>query len=265
VTPMYNVTLVNLAADARSAAVVWEKIERPEVSDEELRRVLQNFCEIDAVENAAADPEIRVQVRQQNYLIRTGQGKLVLYDVLNRELPGRSLAVAEVMAELDGTAIAALTKSPFVPAEAGPGAALEPAVSPPAARRSPLRLIALAAVACALGGGHILLRLSSGADEAPVAFNRMDAAEAAGLQATLAGVYMTGTQPGQHGIVLTTTEELRLFELRDVDAPRVVHATGELGRVGPTLCLASDQPGGLIMIPDPDTMVYCGETYKRIR
>jgi hypothetical protein len=263
---MYNVTLVNLAADARSAAVVWERIERPGVSDGDLRRLLQNFCEIDAVENAAADPEIRVQVRKENYLIRTGQGRLVLYDVLNRELPGRSLALAEVMAELDGTAIAALSLPPFVPTEAGPGvgAALEPAVSPPAARRSPLRLIALAAAACALGGGHILLRLSSGANEAPVAFNRMNAAEAAGVQATLAGVYLTGTQPGQHGIVLTTTGELRLFELGAVDAPRVVHATGELGRVGPTRCLATDQPGGLIMIPDPDTMVYCGETYKRI-
>jgi hypothetical protein len=75
---------------------------------------------------------------------------------------------------------------------------------------------------------------------------------------------MTGTQPGQHGIVLTTTGELRLFELRAVDAPRVVRATGELGRVGPTLCLATDQPGGLITVPDRDTLVYCGETYKRI-
>jgi hypothetical protein len=119
-------------------------------------------------------------------------------------------------------------------------------------------------VACVLGGAHIWLRISSAAEAAPAAFLRMDAAEAAGRQATLAGVYMTGTQPGQHGIVLTATGELRLFELRAVDAPRVVNATGEWGRVGPTLCLASDQPGGLIMIPDPDTMVYCGETYRRI-
>ena len=261
---MYNVTLVNLDADARSAAVVWEKIERPEVPDEELRRLLQNFCEVDAVENAAADPEIRVQVRQEKYLIRTGQGKLVLYDVLKRDLPARSLAVAEVMAELDGSAIAALTIPPMVPVEAGLGVDLEPAAAAPTARSSPLRLIALAAVACALAGGHILLRPSSGAEAAPVALNRMDTAEAAGVQATLAGVYMTGTQPGQHGIVLTATGELRLFELAAVDAPRVIHATGDLGRVGPTLCLATDQPAGLIMIPDPETMVYCGETYKRI-
>jgi hypothetical protein len=75
---------------------------------------------------------------------------------------------------------------------------------------------------------------------------------------------MTGTQPGQHGIVLTTTGELRLFELRAVDAPRLVRATGELGHVGRTLCLATDQPGGLITITDRDTWVYCGETYKRI-
>jgi hypothetical protein len=161
---MYNVTLINLAADARSTAVDLERIERPEVSDEELRRLLQNFCEINAVENAAADPEIRVQVRQESYLIRAGQGKLVLYDVLNRELPGHPLTVAEVMAELDGTAIAARAAPILEPAQAGPegGAALEVAVAPPAARLSPLRLIALAAVACVLLGGHILLRKPPG-------------------------------------------------------------------------------------------------------
>lgn len=261
---MYHVTLVNLTADAQSAAIAQERIERTDVSDEDLRRLLQNFCGIDAVENATADPEIRVQVRQESYLIRTGQGKLVCYDVLHRELPGRSLTLAEVMAELDGTAAAALAKLLVAPAETGPGAALEPSVSPPAARSNPRRLIALAAVACALGAGHVWLRLPSGADETPVAFESMDAADAAGLRAKLAGVYMTGTQPGQHGIVLTATGELRLFELRAVEAPRVVDATAQLGRVGSTPYLASDQPGGLIQIPDSDTMVYCAETYKRI-
>jgi len=263
---MYKVTLINLAADARSAAADLEKIERREVPDEEMRNLLRDFREIDAVENAVADPEIRVEVRRESYLIRTGQKKLILYDVLNREAPGQMLTVEQVMAELDGTAIATRTAPLLVqpPAESGAGAAPEPAVSPPAARPSTTRLIAMVTVAGALLGAHILLRLSSGADETPVAFSRMDAAEAAGLQASLVGVYMTGTQPGQHGIVLTTTGELRLFELRAMDAPCVVHATGEWGRVGPTLCLATDQPGGLITMPDRDTLVYCGEIYKRI-
>ncbi|MDD2764756.1 MAG: hypothetical protein PHE83_12370 [Opitutaceae bacterium] len=263
---MYNVTLVNLAADARSAAVNLERIERADVSDEELRRLLQDFCAIDAVENVTAAPEIRVQVRQESYLIRAGQGKLALYDVLHRDLPGRLLTVEEIMAELDGRAIAARGAAHLAPTQADTegDAALEPAVSLSPARASPLRLIALGAVAGALLGGHILLWLSSRAEETPAGFSRMGAAEAAGLRAALAGVYMTGTQSGQHGIVLTTTGELRLFELRAVDAPRVVHATSVLGRVGPTLCLATDQPGGLITISDRDTWVYCGETYKRI-
>jgi len=174
--------------------------------------------------------------------------------------------VAEVMAELDGAAMAARLAPLFVqtPAGAGAGAALEPAVSPPAARPSAPRLIALTAVAGVLWGALLWLRLSSQTEATPAAFSRMDATEAAGLQTSLAGVYLTGTQPGQHGIVLTTTGELRLFELRAVEAPRVIHATGKLGRVGPTLCLATDQPGGLITMPDPDTLFYCGETYKRI-
>ena len=152
----------------------------------------------------------------------------------------------------------------MMPAEAGL-ATEELAVSPPAARLNPRRVIALAAIVSVLGGAHFWLRIPSGAEEAPAAFTRMDAAEAARVQATLEGVYMTGSQPGEHGIVLAATEEVRLFELRAVDAPLVIHAAGEWGRVGPTLSLATDQPGGLIRIPDPETLVYCGETYKRIR
>jgi hypothetical protein len=123
---MYNVTLVNLAADARSAAVSLDRIERRDVSDEDVRRLLQGFCEIDPVENAAVDPEIRVQVRQESYLIRTGQKKLILYDALNRDAPGQMLTVEQVMAELDGTAMAARTAALFVPLPTVPGAGAGP-------------------------------------------------------------------------------------------------------------------------------------------
>jgi hypothetical protein len=264
---MYNVTLVNLAADARSAAVDLERIERPDASDEDVRRWLRDFCEIDPVGNATADPEIRVQVRRESYLIHTSQKKLILYDAVNRDAPGQMLNVEQVMAELDGTAIAARTAALWVEPPTGPdaGAVLEPVTSPASARPSMPRVLVLAAVVCALVGAHVYLRLSSRADDTPVGFRRMAAAEAGGLRASLVGVYLTGTQPGQHGIVVAATGEVRLFELRAVDAPRLVHATGELGRVGPTLCLATDQPGGLITLPDRNTLVYCGETYKRIQ
>src|ERR1700694_5214769 len=103
---MHNVILVNLSADARSVAV-HSHVEQRDVGSDALRTLLGNFCEIDPIENAATEAEIRVQVRRESYLIRTGQKKLILYDTRNRELPGQIFTVEQAMSELDGTAATA--------------------------------------------------------------------------------------------------------------------------------------------------------------
>jgi len=264
---MYTVTLIHLSEDARSAGADLERIVRPDMSHEGLLRTLENFCTIDPLENARTDPEIRVQVRQESYLLHTANRKLLLYDVHNRNLAGFPMTVPEAIAEIDGTAMTAryttVLKSslarPPAPAQEAP-----PPAAPPAGRLNLPRLIVLACTACALGGALVHLRLPSGTDGPPAAFHRVRSSEAAGLQAALVGVYMTGTKPGEHGMVLTATGELRLFELRGAEPPRVVRATARLGRVGKTLCLATDQPGGLVEITDPGTFVYCGDAYRRI-
>jgi hypothetical protein len=260
---MYNVTLIHLAPDATSAATEWETVEQSGLGQEEMRQLLENFNASDPVENAAADPEIRVAVRNERYFIRHGQKNLLLYDALNREIPGQIFSVDEVMAELDGTAIAARTQVPFLFAESDlPD---EPAVlaAPPQPPANPARLAAMIAIIVTLSGALVWLRWPIGTDAAGN-FTRLNAGEIADLQATAAGVYMTGNQPGDHGIALTTTGELRLFELRGSEPPGVVNPSFEWGRVGSSIGLSTDQPGGVIVQSDRDTLVYCGETYERI-
>ena len=75
---------------------------------------------------------------------------------------------------------------------------------------------------------------------------------------------MTGSQPGQHGMVIMAGGDLKIFELNAQVAPSVILDTFELGRLGPKLCLATNQPGGSIEVTDRDTLVYCGEVYQRI-
>lgn len=265
---MYNVTLINLDPDARSAGADWEKIERRGISAGDVRALLRNFCELDPVENATAEPEIRVQAPDQSVLVRMGNRKLMVYDMHNRENPAHVLTLDEVMAELDGTAAAARDAAQLAKAMANAAAAVPAAspvpVRPPAPRASLPRMIALALGAAILAGILIWLRVASTVDVRPAGFTRIPAAEAAELQRSLSGVYVTGTQPGQHGIVLTPTGELRLFEFRAIDAPRRVQASGTWGRVGSTLCLATDQPGGLITLSDRNAWVYCGETYRKV-
>ena len=262
---MYNVTLVNLSADARSIAP-HTHVDLREAGAEALRTLLGNFCEVDPIENAAAEAEIRVQIRRESYLIRTGQMKLILYDTRNRELPGQIFSVEQVMSELDGTAAAARVEAIMLArAEARPG---EPAgvgpVMAPAAVPSQARLIGLVVTACLLLAAIVYLAAPFAPGGTPAGFTPVEAAEITGLETALTGVYLTGNEPGQHGIVLGGNGELKLFELGVVEAPRVIYVSYELGRVGAKLCLATDQPGGLIEVQTDGALGYCGEIYQRI-
>jgi hypothetical protein len=85
------------------------------------------------------------------------------------------------------------------------------------------------------------------------------------IQNSLVGVYLSGSEPGQHGIVITGPGEMKLIELAAVDAPRVIYASYRPGRVEGKLFLATDQPGGVITVAaDGNSLGYCGETYQRI-
>lgn len=263
---MYNATLINLTPDARTI-VHQAHVDRNGLGPDELRELLRNFQEVDPIENAVVEAEIRVQVKGESYLIRTEQRKLILYDVHRRELAGQILDLEQVMVELDGTAAAArqqaiqLARAEAEPGEAGPAA--NPAAAP-TMTSSRRRLVVLGCAAGLLLAAILGLRASWADEGAPAGFVPVESSEISPLQAALTGVYLTGNEPGQHGIVFDGEGGLKLFELGAVDAPRVVHVTGVLGRVDTRLCLLTDQPGGLMQIPDNDTLIYCGETYQRI-
>lgn len=260
---MYDLTLINLAADARTVSAGSGKIEQRGVDDAAVRSLLHNFCAIDPVENATADPEIRVRTPDGTFLIRAAQKKLILYDLDDRDAPAQVLTPDDAMAELDGTAPAARRAGLAVQTLSRAPAPSLPVAPPPdpAARRR--RIAVLGVVALALAAALLVLHRPESSGDGIPPFAPLPAREAAAARASLVGVYLTGTRPGDHGIVIAGTGDLRLFELRAVRAPGMVYATGRVGRVGPTLALATDQPGGVILIPNRRTLVYCGETYQR--
>lgn len=262
----YHIFLVNLSADARAVATETRK-ELRDAGDDALQALLRNFCAIDPIENALGDTEIRVHVRHEKYLLRTEQGKLILYDVNQRDLPAQILTVAEAMHELGGTAGAARNQAILLArAEAGPVVApgpVLPVMAPAATARRPL-VLALAVTAGLLFAAILWLAAPFAAESAPAGFLPLEPAEVDKLQGTLTGVYLTGSEPGQHGIVVTGPGELKLFELGSVEAPRLVYASYRPGRIGGKTCLVTDQPGGVIEIAADGNLVYCGETYERI-
>lgn len=262
---MYNLTLVNLAADARSV-VARAQFPQHNLGPAALRELLLNFCELDPIDNALSEAEIRIQSKRESYCIRTERKRLILYDVHHRDQPGQILTVDEALTELDGSATLARHQSILVARAAAlitPVAPVElPLAAEPAAGASALGRLGVAA-GLLLGLMIYLaapaLRPDSGPGFIPVA-----TAELAALQTALTGVYLTGNEPGQHGIVVDRSGELKLFELGAVAAPRVIHPLAVLGRHNAQLCYQTDQLGGLIEIKNYQTLIYCGEIYVRL-
>lgn len=256
----YNISLVNLAADARSVAAD-ARSELRAAGQMALRGLLKNFCEIDPIENALADTEIRVQARQEKYVLRTEQKKLILYDMRRRELPGQILTIDEALLELDGTA--SMTRRQAIELARAEAESVVPD-APGIGRAGRWRVAAWSVLGGGLLAGIICLARPFADSGGPPGFVPVEPDEAAGLHAALSGVYLTGTDPGQHGIAVTGPGELKLFEFAAVEAPRVVYAAYRMGRCRGKVTLLTDQPGGAIEIQPDGKLHYCGEYYQRI-
>ncbi len=262
---MFNVTLVNLTADARTADVELGVSKRGNFTALELAALLETFRELDPVQNIS-DPEIRVQTARESYFIRTEQKKLFLYNSRNREDPAYVLTVAEIIAELDGTAAAARTAVPFAMTSGLGDRLLSEEVAlrepKPVSRR---RTAAKIAATCLLGATIIYLKTPWDQGDEQPALSRLEPTELAAYQLSLPGVYMTGNQPGQHGLVVMANGGLKIFQLNSQAAPSVLQANYSLGQLGTKLHLQTNQPGGLIQAADRNTLIYCNEVYIRIR
>jgi hypothetical protein len=263
---MFDVTLVNLASDARSASTDRGSSDLGTLTADELSALLENFRELDPVQNLEADPQIAVVTRREKHVIRTGQKKLFFYNARHLDEPAQTLTATGIIAELDGTAAVARTVSslpPDLPRVEETSVAVT-AVAPAEVPSLRWRL-ALAAIACALAGYIVysMFRVAGGIAPSPLR-PIADPTELAADRASLVGVYLTGSEPGQHGIAVLADDTLKLFQINAQVAPSMIYGTYRLGRRGAALGLATDQPGGVIDVRDHDTLVYCGETYKRI-
>ncbi len=261
--PIFNVTLVNLDADARTAVPDQGRLSLGKLTTDQLIALLEAFRELDPLQNLEAEPEILVEARREKYLIRNDRKNLLLYNVRNTAEPAYKLTPAEIIAELDGSAASARTTTvPFAGSREKPAETIE-YVPPPVAPKKPPVL--LAAVAILLGLGVLAVGFLTFSQKEPVPYTLItDSAERTQAGSTLVGVYMTGSEPGQHGIAVMDDGAIKLFELNSQVAPSVIYDTYRLGRLDTTLCLVTHQPGGVIEARDRDTLVYCGETYQRL-
>lgn len=263
---MYHVTLVNLSSDARFADPSLGQGEPAACSPAELAELLKTFRELDPLQNASADPEIHVHYRRARHIVRTGQGRLMLYDSRDNTLPALVLTVEEILAEFDGSAAAARSKPPFPGAlttdtiDREVPAPLAAAAKAPAPRK---RLVLLSSLSLALGAAMVALWFGFATPSVAAGLDTLPAAEAASTAQSVAGVYVTGQEPGSRGIVVAADGSIRFFQLNAGTAPSFVRDTWRPARHGAALCLVVVQLDTLVEIVDRDTLAYCGERYRR--
>jgi hypothetical protein len=260
----YYVTLVNLAPDARLADSSLGRGQATKYSAAELGHLLTAFCELDAIQNVSADPEIHVHHGAERHIVRTGQKRLLLYNARDNTQPAHVLTTAEILAVFDGSKSRATP--PVAAAPAAPSGAVADTGIPVAyespARRGHVALI-LIALACAVIAGIVGLRIAQRQPRASDDVVLLPAAERTAAGRTVEGVYVTGSNPGDRGIVIGPTGAIRFFQLKAGAAPTMAHDTWRPGRRDKTLCLAITDLGTVVEIVDRNTVLYRGERYRR--
>lgn len=249
---MIKVSLINLSPDACQldpGATV-----RGEVDADELRALLDNFSHIGSLQAQDIEPQIAIEGRNGKFIIRTGHGKLFLYDARDSSLPFVELSAEDIVRHVTAQPVAAQSE------EAESSLA-------PAATRTPHRGIAIAMLLAGLGlNGYTLYSVFyiDDVNQKPAIKLITDTNEFALRQSSVVGRYATGNQPGDRTIVVEPNGRIRFGEVVTVGSRPESTDTYRIGRYQEQLCLTTIE-SGVIDITGLNTLVYYRDTYRRMQ
>lgn len=251
--PSFHITSVNLTADLRTASADLGACDFGERDDAQLFAMLEIFRQLDPLQNHAAEPHLVIEAPTGKFVVRTGQGRLFLYN---------ARAINEPYVELDSsTILRELTKHEPAPEEAAAVAATE------AARRTPHRGIAVAIlVAGLLLNGYTLYSVFyiDDVNARPPVKLVTDEKQLAALRLSAVGRYATGPAPGDRIIEVAADGKVRFFERTAGGERSDTDDTYRFGRHDSQLCLTT-RDSGVIDVLNIDTLVYYRDTYRRLR
>lgn len=257
-----KVTTEYLNPECTVADTAFGRIERGELTVDELQTLLVRFAGIDAGENQRHDPGVIVRVRDKSHLIRAARGQWLLYNARDVSQPGVRVSLPELMAVLQETP--------------PPPAADQPADEPPpasaAAPHGKPRAL-LAALLLAVGLGLNLWALAQWAlrdrppppEHAPIT----DPAQLENLRRDLTGSYATGDEAGSRLIMVGPADRLDLALLA-ADASGTLRPVRRLGydftwnrRRDGAICLVTRDRLQVVVGPDAKTLLLSGDRYAR--
>lgn len=251
--PKFNITTVNLTADLRTARADLGACDFGERDDAQLFAMLEIFRQINPVENHDAEPQIIIDAPAGKFLVRTGQGKLFLYNARDTTEPYVELDSSAIVRELTRGHAAGETSA----------AAAEVA----AATRTPHKGIAISIlVAGLLLNGYTLYSVFyiDDVNAKPPITLVTDEKQLTALQNSAAGRYATGNDPGDRIIDIAADGHVRFFKRTDNGKRPDGDDTYRIGRHDSQLCLTT-RDSGVIDVQNIDTIVYYRDTYRRLR
>lgn len=248
---MFNVTTVNLSSDFRTAQPDLGARLAGGLDARELLLALEAFRSVDAVQNHDAEPQLVIATSRRKYIVRTGHGKLFLYDARDSSVPFVELDAAGVVREVARD-----------PAVAGPDADA-PEIAVPRRRFQYLVAAAILLGGVALNGYTIFsVFYIQTVDPKPPVQLVTDARELAGLTTSAQGRYATGREPGDRIIEVNADGRIRF--LRHTAAGERLDAEDafRVGRTNRKVCLATAE-SGVIDVENIDTLTYYRDVYRR--
>ncbi|WP_414660667.1 hypothetical protein [Horticoccus sp. 23ND18S-11] len=269
---MIRATLVRFDPDSgRSASDLMDR-NAGELTTGELVALLGKFRTIDPIENVEAEPEIVLETGRQKFVVTTLLGRLHLVEPRKAFATALVLSPEDVVAEIDGSAAAARNRTlADARARHHDFKVVGTTVAPPLSTvgkpgRALPRRIALGAAASVLAA-YVLLSQSALRRQPPrVDFEPIsDARQNAAYRKDLAGVYMTGSQPGDYGISVGEDGTMKLFQLNAQTTPSLMRDTGRLGRIEGQLALLGSLPGGPLRFTGKSSLTFSGRTFHRIQ
>lgn len=251
---MYPVSTVNLSPDCTRADTSFGTVDLGMMSAEQLKALLERFQQLEGVRIVQAEPHLILTGRSGKFHVRTGQGKLFLYNARATVEPYAELTASEIITQLDRESV---TTAPFA-------SVTDPSAPPTAA---PSRGIAAAILVAGLMlNGYTIYSVfyTESVNHKPAVTLVTDGTERASRQQEIAGTYATGDRPGDRVIVVKPDNQVIFSEIGSKGSIGENSDRFQLGKRGTKYCLSTAE-SGIIDIQNFDTVVYYRDTYRRTR
>jgi len=267
----FDVTLQYFVINDGCAMAAPGAVPLGKLSSLEVLQVLMIFQEMSPVQSFTGEPQIQILVKGEKYLVRTDLNRLMLYNSRKLHEPALVMEAQQIITEIDESALKErdallrrLNKAGGVATLTATSGEEEDMPALQGVWTTSIPWLGALAVALILACVHFVrLELAPSAQVEVKCSPIVSVEEILYRREALAGLYLSGNNPGQHVIILLSSGGLRLMQVNGTGGPSELKDTYQILSGDEGMFLQTTQPGPLIQVVSKETLSYGGETYRR--